>query len=103
MKKLWLSALTAVCLLAGTAAQAGDHHRGPDRGWHGERHDQRGHDHRDRHWDRGWNGARVYYYQPARVYYSPVRYYPPRPVYYESRDYRRYGDPIIHGSINVNF
>lgn len=104
MKKLWLSAFAAACLLAGTAAQAGDHYRHDDRGWHGDRRDYR-HDYRDcddrgRGWDRrpGWN-SRVYY-RPTTVYYAPVRY--SRPVYYDNRGYRGYDDDI-HGSINVRF
>ena len=105
MKKLWLSAFAAACLLAGTAAHAGDHYRDRDydRGWHEHRdYRDRDCDDRGRRWDRphGW-GSRVYY-RPAPVYYSPVIYYPARPVYYEPRGYRHYDDDV-HGSISVSF
>lgn len=101
MKKLWLSAFAAACLLAGTAAHAGDHWRGDHdnghhRGW--DRHD-------DRHYD-DWRRPRYreireVYYRPAPVYYRPARYYP-EPVYYERRGYRGY-DNDIHGSISIGF
>ncbi|HEY3697725.1 MAG TPA: hypothetical protein VGK97_00235 [Spongiibacteraceae bacterium] len=110
MKKLWLSAIAAACLLAGNAAHAGDHHGGRDHGdWN------RGHDHSDyrhndgddrsRHWDRprGWHDEGRAYYRP--VFYARPVYYSPRPVYYEHdsyRDYRSYDDDL-HGSISVNF
>lgn len=108
MKKLWLSAIAAACLLAGNAAQAGDHHGGYHDDWdRGHGHSEYRHcdDDRGRHWGRpwGWHDEGRVYYRPA-FYARPV-YYSPRPVYYERdgyRDYRSYDDDI-HGSISVNF
>jgi len=105
MKKLWLSAIAAAFMLAGNAAQAGDH---------------RGHDHYrdrgyseyrrcDRDWDRhdygrhnGWSRSRPVYYGRPVVYERPIYY--SRPVVYERgyREYRRYDDDI-HGSITIGF
>lgn len=105
MKKLWLSAIAAVCLLAGNAANAGDHgrghhHRDGHRGW--DRHDHHRCDDDRRYYshyhDRGYRDG---YYRPAQVYYRPVRYYA-EPVYYEGRSHRRYDDDIS-GSITVRF
>ncbi|MDB6062698.1 MAG: hypothetical protein JWM78_2801 [Verrucomicrobiaceae bacterium] len=104
MKKLWLSAVAATCLLAGSMAHAGDHWRGDHdgrdhRGW--DRHDDRRYDgDRWRHSD--WRGYRESYYRPAEVYYRPVRYYYPAPVYYERYGRRGY-DNDIHGTISVGF
>lgn len=106
MKKLWLSALTAVTLLAGmsfgTAAWAGGHR---DHGWHG------GHD-RWEHCDdrRGGDWGHSYYRRPYReireVYYVPQpRYYRPERVYYDgySRGYGGYDRGGVRGSITVDF
>jgi hypothetical protein len=102
MKKLWLSAMAAACLMAGTAAHAGDHWRGNhDNGWHRgwDRHDYR---RCDDDWRRPhYSESREVYYRPTQVYYRPARYYP-EPVYYERRGYRGY-DNDIHGSISVGF
>jgi Ni/Co efflux regulator RcnB len=100
MKTLWLSIITATCLLFGTAAHAGDHHRG----YYNDRHDYRHCDDR-RDWDRGrhegWRGNyREVYYRPVPVHYRPV-YYRPAPRYYERVGGYRDGD--IHGSITVGF
>lgn len=115
MKKLWLSAIAATCLLAGNAAHAGDH------GHHGDHDDwDRGHreyrhcddDDRGRHW--GWRDRPhffpvvytrpVYYQRP--VYYERPAYYE-RPVYEERPAYygNAYGDRDgeIHGSVSVGF
>ena len=101
MNKLWLSAITAACLLAGNAAHAGDHggwhDNGRHRGWDNHREYRRCDDdrwaHRD-HWHRYDRDYRdVYYSRP--VYYS-------LPVYYE-RPARGYYDDDFHGSISVNF
>lgn len=103
MKKLWLSAIAATCLLAGSVANAGDHWRGDhDNGWHRgwDRHEYRHCDDERGHWRRG--GYREVYYRPERVYYAPVRYYEPAPVYRERVGYRGY-DNDIHGSISVGF
>ena len=103
MKKLWLSAITAACLLAGSVANAGDwhgatHYNGGHRDW--DRHDYRSRD--DRHgWGQAnWRGAREVYYRPAPMYYRQGHYYP-QPVY---RDvgYRVYGNGL-HGSITLGF
>ncbi len=102
MKKLWLSAMATACILAGSAAHAGDHWRGDhDNGWHRgwDRHDyRRCDDDRGRH--AHYRGYREVYYRPVPVYYGD-RYYP-RPVSYERRGYREY-DNDIHGSITVGF
>jgi hypothetical protein len=102
MKKLWLSALTAVTLMTGmsfgTAAWAGGRHDH----WHGRDRWERCDDDR-----RGW-APRHYphgYYRPYReireVYYAPApRYYRPERVYYD--DHRRYGSGV-RGSITVDF
>lgn len=97
MKMLWLSAITATCLLLGNMANAGDRHHWDD---HREARDRRCD---DDHWRRGngW-GRPVYYrpvqYRPAEVYYRPV-YYRPAPVYREPVRYR----DGVHGSITVGF
>lgn len=104
MKKLWLSAITAACLLAGTAAHAGDHGRGGhDNGWHRGWDNHREYRHCDddrwerRHYSRGYEHD---YYRPV-VYSRPVYY--SRPAYYGRPSYGRYYDDDIHGSISVNF
>lgn len=102
MKKLWLSALAAVTLLAGmsfgNAAWAGGHR---DNGWHGGR-DR--YEHCD---DRRDNWRHSNYRRPYReireVYYVPQpRYYRPERVYYDgyNRGYDRGG---VRGSITVDF
>jgi hypothetical protein len=105
MKKLWLSAFTAACLVAGSAAHAGDHWRGDhrDNGWHqGWDHGDYRHCDGDDHWRHSHGyGYHEAYYRPVPVYYRPVHYYPV-PVYRESRGYGGYGDNI-HGSITVGF
>ncbi len=105
MKKLWLSAFAAACLLAGTAAQAGDHGRDRYRDdWDGHR------EHRHHHHDRYYGRPVVVvprFVVPRPVYYERPAYYG-RPVYYErpayyGRPYDRDGDGEIHGSISVGF
>jgi Ni/Co efflux regulator RcnB len=115
MKKLWLSAITAISLMAGSVAQAGDHGR------HGGGHDDWNRGHREyRHcddYDRGrhWGGHHHGYYHRPVVYMRPVVY--SRPVYYERPSYYEtayerpayygsaYGDGSgeIHGSVTVGF
>lgn len=111
MNKLWLSAITAACLLAGNAAQAGDHGHGHDDWDRGHREYRHCDD--DRGWHRGW-GDRGYYHRPV-VYVRPVVYsrpvyyeraYEERPVYYERPAYygSAYGgDGEIHGTVSVGF
>lgn len=103
MKKLWLSAMATACILAGSAAYAGDyghrdHDHGRHRGW--DRHEHR-HYHDDHRHRSHYRGYREVYYRPVPVYYGPDRYYS-RPVSYERRGYREY-DNDIHGSITVGF
>jgi hypothetical protein len=102
MKKLWLSAIAAAFMVAGTAAHAGDHghgHRDYDRH---DRYEDRGYrHHHDGYWGRPhYREIREVYYRPTEVYYRPARYYP-EPVYYERRG-RSY-DNDIHGTISVGF
>lgn len=99
MKMLWLSAVTATCLLFGSVANAGDRHRDWDR------HEWRDHHYDDRAYHRGWGrpAYREVYYRPAEVYYRPV-YRPapvPVPVVYEP--VRGYSNGAVHGTISVGF
>lgn len=110
MNKLWLSAITAACVLAGNAAQAGDHGRHDD--WdHGHREYRHCDNDRGHHW--GWRGYdRGYYHRPVvymrPVVYSRPVYYEERPAYYEERPayygsaYGN-GDGEVHGSVTVGF
>jgi len=105
MKKLWLSTLTAVTLLAGmsfgTAAWAhGRDGWGGRDNWHHDRYERC--DDRDFGRHRGWQRP---YREVRELYYAPApRYYRPAPVYYRGYDrgYDRYDDGI-RGSISVNF
>ena len=104
MKMLWLSAVTATCVLFGSMAHAGDHHH------RGERYERHCDDWRPRH---DWGRREVYYrpvhYRPAEVYYRPVHYRPAAvvpvvpavPVAYEPMPV--YGGGRVHGSITVGF
>lgn len=102
MKRLWLSAITATCLLFGSMAHAGDHHH--NRGDRYERHHDNWRPRND------WRPREVYYrpvhYRPAPVYYAPVRYRPVPvvPVAYEPVPvYGGYRGDGVHGSITVGF
>ncbi len=111
MKKFWLTALTASCLLMGSVAHAGDHYR--DHGDRGDRGGRGGYEHYDHGRDRDWGGRRGwapppraewYGYRPIYrpIGYSPV-YYPPAPVYYGPPVYRGYDRGDVHAVISVGF
>lgn len=108
MKKLWLSALTAVTLLAGTsfgtAAWAGDrhgHHRDHHRYEHRD-HGHRNHGYRGKGWGHHHHHGHHAYREVRNVYYVPApRYYAPERVYYSG--YGRGYDSGVRGSITVDF
>jgi len=96
MKLLWLSAITATCLLFGSVAHAGDH-------WRGDRHEWRERRCDDYRPARGWERhARPVYYRPAEVYYRPVYQAAPVAVPVVYAPVRAYPGGV-HGSITVGF
>lgn len=99
MKAFWLGTITAICLLLGSTAYAGDRHRHHDHG-HRDRYERR-HDHHHHHHHHYRQQGR-YYYGPAPRYYHPG-YYRPAPRYYGPAHHDRYYRDGVGGHITVNF
>lgn len=94
MKTFWLGTITAIFLLLGSTAHAGDR-------------DRHHHHHRDRYEHRHHHHHHHYYKPQGRYYYGPAPryyrngYYRPAPRYYPVHD--RYYRDGVGGHITVHF